>query len=53
MKTLLDAIEKWASTSAERVQLLIVLTCVTLAVVVLAGIGVMAYVLLPQEMLPF
>jgi hypothetical protein len=53
VKNLLDSIEKWASESAERVQLVMLLTCLTLAFLVLAGVAVIALVMLPREMLPF
>jgi hypothetical protein len=53
IKGMFAAIEKWASESEERVQLLVILICVALAVFVLIVIGVTAMVFLPRGSLPF
>jgi hypothetical protein len=53
IKGMLIAIEKWASESEERVQLLVLLTCGVLAVFVLVVIAVIAIVTLPRQALPF
>ncbi len=53
MKNLLDALEKWASESADRVQLVMLLTCLALVLLVALGLAVIALVMLPSDSWPF
>jgi hypothetical protein len=46
-------IERWASESPERSQLLIVLIWVVFGVLVLVSTGIAAWILLPQDARPF